>query len=119
MVSIPLRPTPRPPLRLWVAFEAGASLHRQRRVASEGGVAIGAQAAPEGVPAPVGVGGGEAARGAQADRGVGDAIGAGAAKIKIDKIYHPPKSATAEILSGSTDEVVSSLVGKIKELGLL
>ena len=37
----------------------------------------------------------------------------------FDKIYLPPKSATAEILSGTTDEVVAGLLGKIKELGLL
>jgi electron transfer flavoprotein beta subunit len=53
------------------------------------------------------------------DLGVGDAIGSGAAKVTTDKIYSPPKSATAEILSGSTDEIVSGLIGKIKELGLL
>ena len=54
-----------------------------------------------------------------ADLGVGDQVGAGAAKVKINKIYVPPKSDSAEMLSGSTDEIVSKLVGKIKELGLL
>jgi len=54
-----------------------------------------------------------------ADLGVGDQVGAGAAKVTIDKIYVPPKSDTAEIYDGSTDEIVSKLVGKIKELGLL
>jgi len=54
-----------------------------------------------------------------ADLGVGDQVGAGAAKVKIDKVYVPPKSDTAEILQGSTDEIVGQLVGKIKELGLL
>jgi electron transfer flavoprotein beta subunit len=54
-----------------------------------------------------------------ADLGVADQVGAGAAKVKINKIYVPPKSDTAEILEGSADEVVSQLVGKIKELGLL
>jgi electron transfer flavoprotein beta subunit len=54
-----------------------------------------------------------------ADLGVADQVGAGAAKVKTDKIYTPPKSGTAEILTGSTDEVVSQLTGKIKELGLL
>ena len=53
------------------------------------------------------------------DLGVSGSIGDAAAKVKIDKIYHPPKSDTAEILSGSTDEVVAGLLGKIKELGLL
>ena len=54
-----------------------------------------------------------------ADLGVADAVGAGAAKVKINKIYVPPKGDSAEILEGSTDEVVAALVGKIKELGLL
>jgi hypothetical protein len=31
----------------------------------------------------------------------------------------PPKSDTAEILEGGTGEIVSQLVGKIRELGLL
>ncbi|MCP5042721.1 MAG: electron transfer flavoprotein subunit beta, partial [bacterium] len=53
-----------------------------------------------------------------ADLGVSDA-GAGAVKAKIEKIYVPPKSDSAEILSGSADEVVGQLVTKIKELGLL
>jgi len=53
-----------------------------------------------------------------ADLGVSDA-GSAAVKAKIDKIYVPPKSDSAEILSGSTDEVVGQLVTKIKELGLL
>jgi len=50
-----------------------------------------------------------------ADVGVSDL----APKVTIDKIYNPPKADGAEILEGSTDEVVASLVGKIKELGLL
>jgi electron transfer flavoprotein alpha/beta subunit len=54
-----------------------------------------------------------------ADLGVADQVGAGAAKVVVDKVYVPPKSDTAEILQGSTDEIVSQLVGKIKELGLL
>jgi len=54
-----------------------------------------------------------------ADLGVADAVGAGAAKAKINKIYVPAKGDSAEILTGSTDEIVSKLVGKIKELGLL
>jgi electron transfer flavoprotein beta subunit len=54
-----------------------------------------------------------------ADLGLTGQVGDAAAKTKIDKIYTPPKSATADILSGSTDEIVSGLVGKIKELGLL
>jgi electron transfer flavoprotein beta subunit len=54
-----------------------------------------------------------------ADLGIADQIGTGAAKVKVNKIYVPPKSDSANILEGSTDEVVSQLVGKIKELGLL
>ena len=46
-------------------------------------------------------------------------MGAGAAKMTIEKIYLPPKGEGAEILSGSTDDMVSALVGKIKEQGLL
>jgi electron transfer flavoprotein beta subunit len=53
-----------------------------------------------------------------ADLGV-SGIGAAGAKVTIDKIAPPPKGDTAEILSGSTDEIVSGLVGKIRELGLL
>jgi len=42
-----------------------------------------------------------------------------AAKAQIEKIFVPPKGQGAEIVSGTTDEVVAKLVGKIKELGLL
>jgi electron transfer flavoprotein beta subunit len=51
--------------------------------------------------------------------GLAGKVGAGAAKAKIRKVYPPPKGEGAEILSGSVDEVVAKLVGKIKELGLL
>ncbi len=54
-----------------------------------------------------------------ADLGLGDAVGAAANKTSIDKIYVPAKGDTAEILSGSTDEIVAQLVTKVKELGLL
>jgi electron transfer flavoprotein beta subunit len=54
-----------------------------------------------------------------ADLGVADQAGTGAVKAKIEKIYVPPKSDTAEILEGSTGEVVGQLITKIKELGLL
>jgi electron transfer flavoprotein beta subunit len=54
-----------------------------------------------------------------ADLGLAGQVGAGAAKVKIEQIAPPPKGDTAELLEGSTDEVVSGLVGKIKELGLL
>jgi electron transfer flavoprotein beta subunit len=54
-----------------------------------------------------------------ADLGLADQVGAGAAKVRIEKLYTPPKGQGAEIVSGSVDEVVGKLVGKIKELGLL
>jgi electron transfer flavoprotein beta subunit len=53
------------------------------------------------------------------DLGLSGQVGAAANKVKIDKVYVPPKGDQAEILQGSTDEIVSQLVGKIKELGLL
>jgi electron transfer flavoprotein beta subunit len=53
-----------------------------------------------------------------ADLGVTDA-GAAGVKAKIEKIYVPQKSATAEMLEGSTEQIVGQLVSKIKELGLL
>jgi electron transfer flavoprotein beta subunit len=54
-----------------------------------------------------------------ADLGVEDQVGAANAKVKINKIFVPPKADTAEILEGSTAEVVGQLVSKIRELGLL
>ena len=54
-----------------------------------------------------------------ADLGIADQIGAAGRKATIEKIYHPPKADRAEILEGSTEEVVGGLVNKIKELGLL
>ena len=54
-----------------------------------------------------------------ADLGLSGQVGAGAAKVKIEKIAPPPKGDRAEILEGSPDEVAASLVSKIKELGLL
>jgi electron transfer flavoprotein beta subunit len=54
-----------------------------------------------------------------ADLGLAGQVGAAAAKVTVQKIAPPPKGAGAEMLSGSTDQVVSGLVGKIKELGLL
>jgi electron transfer flavoprotein beta subunit len=54
-----------------------------------------------------------------ADLGLSGKVGAAGAKIKIEKVYHPPKGKGAEIVTGSTDEIVNKLVGKIKELGLL
>ena len=54
-----------------------------------------------------------------AELGLSGQVGAGAAKVRITKVAPPPKGDRADILSGSTDEVVAGLVGKIKELGLL
>ncbi len=54
-----------------------------------------------------------------ADLGVGDQVGAGAAKVRMEKVYQPPKGEGAELLEGSTDDVVGSLMNKVKELGLL
>ncbi len=53
------------------------------------------------------------------DLGVAGQVGAAAAKSRIEKIYVPPKGQGAEMVSGSTEDVVQRLVGKIKELGLL
>ena len=54
-----------------------------------------------------------------ADLGLAGQVGAGAARVVIEKISAPVKGEGAEILSGSNDEIVKGLVGKIKELGLL
>jgi electron transfer flavoprotein alpha/beta subunit len=54
-----------------------------------------------------------------ADLGVQELVGTGAAKIKVQKIYVPPKTQGAEILEGSATDVAEGLVAKIKELGLL
>ena len=54
-----------------------------------------------------------------ADLGIADQVGAGAAKAKIESIFTPPKGDGAELIEGSTDEVVGKLLTKIKELGLL
>jgi len=54
-----------------------------------------------------------------ADLGLTGQVGASAAKIKVEKIAPPPKGTGAEMLTGSADQIVSRIVGKIKELGLL
>jgi electron transfer flavoprotein beta subunit len=53
------------------------------------------------------------------DLGLAGKVGEAAAKVKIEKVYTPPKTSGADMLTGSVDEVVGKLVGKIKELGLL
>ena len=40
-------------------------------------------------------------------------------KVKVEKIYTPPKGEGAELLEGSPAEVAAKLVTKVKELGLL
>jgi electron transfer flavoprotein beta subunit len=50
---------------------------------------------------------------------LGLAAGAVAPKVKIEKLYVPPKGQGAEILKGSVAEQTQRVVGKIKELGLL
>jgi electron transfer flavoprotein beta subunit len=54
-----------------------------------------------------------------ADLGLADSVGTAHNKTTVNKIYVPTKGDTAEILDGSTAEVVTQLVTKIKELGLL
>lgn len=54
-----------------------------------------------------------------ADLGLADSVGGANNKTAIKKIYVPKKGDSAEILKGSTDEIVAQLVTKIKELGLL
>ena len=53
------------------------------------------------------------------DLGLAGQAGGDAAKLSFEKVATPLKGDTAEILEGSTDQIVSGLVGKIKELGLL
>ena len=53
------------------------------------------------------------------DLGLSGQVGAAAAKVKVENIAVPPKGDRADILEGSTGEVVATLVTKIKELGLL
>jgi electron transfer flavoprotein beta subunit len=54
-----------------------------------------------------------------ADLGLAGQVGASAAKVTIEQLSPPPKGDRAEILEGPTDQVVTRLVTKIKELGLL
>jgi electron transfer flavoprotein beta subunit len=54
-----------------------------------------------------------------ADLGVADHVGSSHAKLKTEKIFVPPKGATAEIVKGTTDEIAAKLASKIKELGVL
>jgi len=54
-----------------------------------------------------------------ADLGLAGQVGAAGAKVKLEKLSPPPRGEGAEILEGSTDQVVAGLVSKIRELGLL
>ena len=54
-----------------------------------------------------------------ADLGLASTVGGANNKTAIQKIYMPKKGDSAEILKGSTAEIVAQLVTKIKELGLL
>jgi electron transfer flavoprotein beta subunit len=54
-----------------------------------------------------------------ADLGLAGQVGSGAAKVKVEKISTPPKGNTAELITGTNDEIAAGLLGKIKELGLL
>jgi electron transfer flavoprotein beta subunit len=54
-----------------------------------------------------------------ADLGLSGQVGAANAKISVEKISMPVKGSTAEMVTGSAGDMASSLVSKIKELGLL
>ena len=52
-----------------------------------------------------------------ADLGLAGQVGAGAAKVKIEQIAPPPKGDTAELLEGSTDDIVSRSRGQDQGAG--
>jgi electron transfer flavoprotein beta subunit len=54
-----------------------------------------------------------------ADLGLSGQVGAENAKIAIEKVSMPQKGESAELVTGSVDEMAAGLLGKIKELGLL
>ena len=54
-----------------------------------------------------------------ADLGLSGQVGAANAKIAIEKVSVPQKGESAELVTGSVDEMATGLVSKIKELGLL
>jgi electron transfer flavoprotein beta subunit len=54
-----------------------------------------------------------------ADLGLSGQVGAANAKIAIEKVSMPQKGESAELVTGSVDEMATGLLGKIKELGLL
>jgi electron transfer flavoprotein beta subunit len=53
------------------------------------------------------------------DLGVSDQVGAANAKVTIEKVSMPQKGGSAELVTGSVDEMAAGLLSKIKELGLL
>jgi electron transfer flavoprotein beta subunit len=54
-----------------------------------------------------------------ADLGLSGQVGAANAKVSVEKVSMPQKGSTAELVTGSVDEMANGLLGKIKELGLL
>jgi len=54
-----------------------------------------------------------------ADLGLSGQVGAAKAKVAVEKVSVPTKGSTAELVTGSVDEMANALLGKIKELGLL
>jgi electron transfer flavoprotein beta subunit len=54
-----------------------------------------------------------------ADLGLSGRVGAANAKIAIEKVSMPQKGESAELVTGSVDEMANGLLLKIKELGLL
>jgi len=54
-----------------------------------------------------------------ADLGLSGQVGAANAKIAIEKVSMPQKGESAELVTGSVDEMATGLLSKIKELGLL
>jgi electron transfer flavoprotein beta subunit len=54
-----------------------------------------------------------------ADLGLSGQVGAANVKIAIEKVSMPQKGESAELVTGSVDEMATGLLSKIKELGLL
>jgi electron transfer flavoprotein alpha/beta subunit len=54
-----------------------------------------------------------------ADLGLSGQVGAANAKVAIENVSMPEKGKSAELVTGTADEMAAGLLGKIKELGLL
>jgi electron transfer flavoprotein beta subunit len=54
-----------------------------------------------------------------ADLGLSGQVGAANTKVSVEKVSMPQKGESAELVTGSPDEMAAGLVSKIKELGLL